>query len=426
MGYVAFYLRRSSADDTNPGDVSREAQESACRGLAARDGWTGEVRTFVDWDRSADPAKEAKRTAFSELLSAINRGEVATVYAASLDRLYRSMGTFLKLTEAAEARPGDATRPPRPAVAIVTAREGRLGGDGSPMAQAFGQITATFAELELNTAKARARGAVIARAARGDAFGHAPYGYRHERRDGRIVLVLDGSHPLEPIIEAYRRAGSVLGAVKLLNAADVPSPNGKLWCATTVRRVLREEGVALPARGPSGRSIPAGASVLAQLVSCHCGHTLTPNAGRRQLYCSLGTRNPGSHGRYVVSEADILPFVRAEVARLRIPFDSVTEGEAQAGRLAGLAERKRRLALTFADGALDETEYRAELRKIAAETEAIEGAQRIIEIPPLNWEGPRRAVNEALRAILAHIELDEHMQAVRAEWRVPEWRSETA
>jgi DNA invertase Pin-like site-specific DNA recombinase len=423
MGYVAFYLRRSSADDANPGDVSREAQEAACRGLAARDGWTGEVRTFIDWDRSADPAKEAKRTAFSELLSAINRGEVATVYAASLDRLYRSMGTFLKLTEAAETRPGNATRPPRPAVAIVTAREGRLGGDGSPMAQAFGQITATFAELELNTAKARARGAVIARAARGDAFGHAPYGYRHERRDGRIVTVPDDAHPLEPLIDAYRRVGSVLGAVKVLNAADVPSPNGKLWCATTVRRVLREAGVALPARGPSGRSIPAGASVLAQLVICHCGHTMTPNAGRRQLYCSRGVRNPSTHGRYVVSESDVLPFVRAEVARLHIPFDAVTAGETQAGRLVGLTERKRRLALTFADGALDETVYRAELRKIAVETEAIEGAQRIIEIPPLNWEAPRRAVNEALRAILASVQLNADLQPVGAVWRVPQWRA---
>jgi len=44
--YPIAYLRRSSADATDPGDVSREAQEAAIRELARRDGYTGDVRTL--------------------------------------------------------------------------------------------------------------------------------------------------------------------------------------------------------------------------------------------------------------------------------------------------------------------------------------------------------------------------------------------
>jgi DNA invertase Pin-like site-specific DNA recombinase len=79
--YPIAYLRRSSADATDPGDV----------------------RTLTDWDRSADEAKEGRRAGFLAMLGAIERGECDVVYSASLDRLYRSMRTFVRLTDAAKA-----------------------------------------------------------------------------------------------------------------------------------------------------------------------------------------------------------------------------------------------------------------------------------------------------------------------------------
>ena len=156
--YPIAYLRRSSADANNPGDVSLEAQGAAIRELAHRDGYDGEVRILTDWDRSADDAKEGRRAGFLAMLAAIDRGEVDVVYAASLDRLYRSMRTFVRLTDAAKVH---GTR-------IVTLREGVLGGDGSPMAQAFAEITAVFSGLELRTTKARAAVAMAVRRERGD------------------------------------------------------------------------------------------------------------------------------------------------------------------------------------------------------------------------------------------------------------------
>ena len=89
------------------------------------------------------------------------------------------MRTFVRLTDAAKAH----------GARVVTLREGVLGGDGSPMAQAFAQITAVFSELELNTAKARARGGIASRRRRGDALGRPPYGFTFTRDDaGRVVL----------------------------------------------------------------------------------------------------------------------------------------------------------------------------------------------------------------------------------------------
>jgi len=119
--YPIAYLRRSSADSTDPGDISREAQETAVRELARRDGHNGELRIPADWGRSADDTKEGRRTGYLSMLAAIDRGECDVVYAASLDRLYRSMRTFVRLTDAAKA---NGTR-------IVTLPEGVLGGDGA-------------------------------------------------------------------------------------------------------------------------------------------------------------------------------------------------------------------------------------------------------------------------------------------------------
>src|SRR5450759_2266171 len=169
------------------------------------------------------------------MLAAIDRDEVDVVYAASLDRLYRSMRTFVRLTDAAKAQ----------GVRIVTLREGVLGGDGSPMAQAFAEITAVFSGLELRTAKARAAGGLAVRRDRGDHIGMVGYGWRLARdaggklvrtERGGNVLEPDPQRPLGPILAAVREAGSILGGCKLLEARSVPAPDGgKDWGSTTLR-----------------------------------------------------------------------------------------------------------------------------------------------------------------------------------------------
>lgn len=427
--YPVAYVRRSTADDSNPGDVSREAQEAAVRALAARDGHNGELRLFVDWGRSADEEKEAKRAAFLAMLAAIERGEVSTVYAYALDRLYRSMRTFVRLTDAARARD----------VRIVTQREGVLGGDGSPMARAFAEITAVFASLELNTIKARNQGAAKARRSRGDAMGQPPYGKRIVRdADGRAIKPIrwedDPERPLAPILKAYSQCGNVLATAKALSAAGVPTPKGKVkpdgsprWETTSLTLILERAGV-LPPR--HHRRLYAKSAYLAGLIRCHChnGKVMTPDHEHvrtgTSYYCHDGKLDGVAiHGHNWVREAAILPAIRAEADRLRIPFDAVALGQENETKRESLAERKRRVALAFADGALDEPTYREQLAAIESTVERLEAAAEIVEGVRLDWSAPVPVVNAALRAIFEYVQLAPDMTITEIRWRVPEWRS---
>ena len=415
--YPVAYLRRSSADEANPGDVSREVQEKAVRDLAERDGHNGELRVFTDWDRSADEAKEAKRAAFLSMLSAIEKGEVSTVYAYALDRLYRSMRTFVRLTDAAKARN----------VRIVTLREGVLGGDGSPMAQAFAQITAVFSELELNTAKARARSALNARVLRGDVLGQPGYGVRHVRQDGRIVAELDPDHPIGPILDAYREAGSVLAACRLLNERGIPAPKGgAIWGTSTLTRVLEANAPeTLPRKTITGRRQPSHAA-LAQLVTCpHCHARLTPNLIRRQYYCRNGARDRSTHPRYVASEVALMAFAEAEAARLLVPDVALLMDGIEARRDA-LAERRARIADNYEVGLFDRPTRDAKLAAIAREMDELEGQAQVVEIPPsIDWhaaKGHPTELNAVLRVIWREIRLDPEMTPLDALWTRPEWR----
>ena len=414
--YPIAYLRRSSADATDPGDISREAQETAVRELARRDGYNGELRILADWDRSADEAKEGRRTGFLAMLAAIDRGECDVVYAASLDRLYRSMRTFVRLTDAAKAH---GTR-------IVTLREGALGGDGSPMAQAFAEITAVFSGLELRTTKARAAGALAVRRSRGDHIGRAGYGFRLARNEaGAIVTEPDPDRPLEPILEAVRETGgNVLAACKLLNARAVPVPQGPSaerrlngsghWHPWPLRKIVdRNAPELLPAKGPRGRRTPTNA-LLAQLLVCHCGHVLTPERAGRwrgQAYrCTVGNRTGReAHGRVFVTEAALLPWIRDEIAHLDLGVDAVELATGNAAERVRLAGRRERFA-----------EVKAE---VAAELDKLGVAEAVVAVPPVDWERwSAPDLNAYLRAILARVTLAADMRPVSAPWRNPALR----
>jgi len=424
--YPIAYVRRSSADADNPGDVSREAQETAIRDLAHRDGHNGNLRVLVDWDRSADEAKESKRSAFLAMLAAIEAGEVDAVYAASLDRLYRSIRTFVRLTDAAK----------RHGVRIVTAREGVLGGDGSPMAQAFAEITAVFAGLELRTSKARAAGALAVRQTRGDHIGRAGYGEKLARNGaGAIVTVPDPEHPLEPILDAVREAGSILGACKLLNDRKVPVP-GKprtnagppTWHPTPLRRIIERQAPGLlPAAGPTGRRTPTH-SPLAQLLTCHCGHVLTPEPARKGYRCTMGSRRGReAHGPMWVAERAILPALRAEAAHLRVPGDAVKVAETVGGRREALRARLARYAELYAEGTHDRERYDAEKARANRDLADLDAAMVAVAIPAsIDWTWPSETLNTVLRALWSRVQLDRTMRVPGPEafaWHVPEWRA---
>lgn len=415
--HPAAYLRRSYVDPQSPGDISLEAQRAAVGRLAAADGHNGNVREYSDWGISADHAKAATRTAYSELLADMEAGNVSAVYAFDVDRLYRDPRDLIRLQDAAQ----------RHRVRIVTTGGPLAIGDGDdPAAEAFAFIGSVFGRMELQKAKKRARAAQAARRARGDRFGHPPYGFRHVKDEaGRIVRVPDPSQPLEPIIAAYREAGTILGTVKLLNARGIPSPKGKTWHTSALTRIIeRSAPELLPRKGASGKRIrpSRNPSILAQLVRCHCGATMTPNTVRRQLYCSRGVTLE-DHGRYTATEAYLLPWVKEEAARYAPDLGGYIVGEQAAARRAELdAERERigwaviRKAIPQAAGDARLDEIEDELGKLA-EREEVKATR-----PITNWDGPPELVNAALRALWEYVQLGPDMRPTEALWRVPEWR----
>ena len=432
--YPIAYLRRSSADATDPGDISREGQEAAVRELARRDGYNGELRILADWDRSADDTKEGRRTGYLSMLAAIDRGDVDVVYAASLDRLYRSMRTFVRLTDAAKAH---GTR-------IVTLREGVLGGDGSPMAQAFAEITAVFSGLELRTTKARAAVAMAERRKRGDYIGRAGYGFRLARNDdGAIVQEPDPDRPLEPILEAVRETGgNIHAACKLLNARGVPVPQGPSaerrldgasmeWHPWPLRKIVaRNAPELLLAKGPSGRRTPTH-RMLAQLLVCHCGHVLSPEGrgrwGTPAYRCAHGNRiGREAHGPMFVTEAAVLPWVRAEVEHLSLPVDAVQLGREATAERADLTAQRERLALGYARGGLAQATYEAEDGALVARLAKLgdtEEAAAVSPIRPEEWDTWTLAdLSTYIRSILDRVTLGADMRPVSATWRNPALR----
>ena len=135
------------------------------------------------------------------------------------------------------------------------------------------------------------------------------------------------------MLEAVREAGSILGAVKLLNARGVPSPKGGTWHTSPLTRIVeRHAPELLPRRGPTGRRVPVTA-LLSQLIRCHCGQTMTPNVKRGQLYCYQGNRaGVATHGRAHVREVDILPWIKAEAAESQPPAEDGAITDARRAR----------------------------------------------------------------------------------------------
>ena len=117
-----------------------------------------------------------------------------------------------------------------------------------------------------------------------------------------------------------------------------------------------------------------------------------------------------------------MPYVRAEMDHLSLP-DAYTTAQTHEAERSALLERRRRLGIVFADGLIEEETYRSDLAGIARALDDLGDEAYIVSVPGIDWDAPIADLNEALRAILARIELDANMAPVRAVWRVPGMRA---
>jgi DNA invertase Pin-like site-specific DNA recombinase len=424
--HPAAYLRRSYVDPQSPGDISREAQRATVRKLAAADGHNGDLIEYDDWGVSADVAKSAKRTAYTQLLADMEAGSVTAVYAFDVDRLYRDPRDLIRLQDAAQ----------RHRVRVVTTSGELPIGDGAdPTAEAFAFIGAVFGGTELKKAKKRARAARDARQARGDRFGRAPFGYRLGRdAGGRVTFVPDPSRPIDVVLDAFNEAGSFAGAAWLLNQRGVPSPRGAKWAGNTINRIIRRERPGMVPRGRTEARVAArGSHAFSRLLRCPCGQLMTPRVnytvskyGSYGPYvgyqCFQGRHNPGHPRPYMVNEPAILEWAKGEAARLQTP-ERVQLAARNTDRRAELEGQRERLGWAVADGLLGREQAKERAAVIARELEQLDEQEALVDVPAVDWSWPAAELNAVLRALWEFVELDEQMRPVRAIWRVPEWRS---
>jgi len=414
MKLAAAYIRRSSATGDNPGDASREAQLAAVQRLCGP-----ETTIYTDWGLSG---RKNDRPDYVRLKDDIAAGLIGSVCAYSLSRLGRNareLLTFIELCQRHDV-------PVRTAVESIDT--------SSAMGRAMLTVMAAFAQLEVEQGMERSAAAREARQARHDAAGvvmppsQPRYGYRHVTEDGITRVERDPDEPTEPIIAAYRDAGTVLGACRLLRERGLRAPRGGAdWATSLVTRILEHEAPdLLPAKSPAGRRSPSGA-MFAQLLVCpFCGRRLTPNTHRGQYWCANGARDRAAHPRYTVRESDLLPWIMTEAAHLDIPYDAVALEGTEARQDAIEARRERAHDLYIA-GDIDRARYDTEVARAKAELAGLAGQASMATIAPaIDWATPPAVINAALRAMWSGVRLDAQLRPIEAEWLVPDWRKPDA
>ena len=135
-----------------------------------------------------------------------------------------------------------------------------------------------------------------------------------------------------------------------------------------------------------------------------------------------------NHGPGSVPEKRILPWLAAEMARLRMvdpetgePIDAVklaTDNAAQRDTLAGRLERAAEMYVLGPNkgGGMRER-HAAEVAAVTAELDGLGDVETLVAIPALDWTEEPQVVNAIIRAIVSEITLGPDLRPVDAVWR---------
>jgi DNA invertase Pin-like site-specific DNA recombinase len=396
------YLRKSRVSSDR--HVSWQIQETAVRELAGRHG-DGALEFFSDWNRSGREEKTHLRVDYRRLLAEIEAGRVSVVYGYSLSRLARSLREYAAFAELCRDH----------GVPIRLAKEGEF-DYASPHGRAIVGVLAVFAQMEAELAQERARDMIAARRARGDRLGNGVFGSRP-------------GEDYAAVRAAFLSCGSLEATAKYLNRRSVRTRIGRPWVGSSVRSVLahQEPGLLPPTRTMGAKH--SAPFLLYRVLRCSCGMLLTamrsPN-GRDQAYviyrCHASRFVPGHTRPYSVPEHLILPWIKDEAARLRTPA-RIQLAEKNAAARTNLEGRRLRVIDLYEAGHVDVEDRDLRLAAITRELAKVDGKERLVDVPELDWSWPTERINAVLRAIWDSVELDEGMRPARAVWNVPEWRA---
>lgn len=414
---AAGYMRRSVADDNDPGEASREAQEAAIRRLAAAYAPDAELRLYTDWGISG--AKD-NRPDYVRLKADLKAGDLCCVFAYSMSRLGRSareLDAFFALAESKNVK-------------VHTEAEGTLTAT-TAMGRFLRQIMASMAELEREVGRERSMAAEESQRAKAAAAGvpflkgKPMYGYRHMvGPDGVLRREPNPDEPIEPLIAAYREKNSLRAAAERLNDQGIPSPRGRQWTAVTLGRVLSQHDPdILPLPTATNRNRPTKQDArFAGLLRCHCGGLMTANVARGQYYCGRG--HGGAHdGRKTTTEKHLIAQLQPYADKYG-PKAERTYEQANADEIAAMESRLDRLNTAWELGTMSEAKYRERSAPVKAKIEALaaRGSKmkgfRLAKAPDLSGDDPAQ-INRELRALWNSVDLDEQMNVAAIDWAVP-------
>jgi len=218
MSRVAIYIRVSTEDQAEK--WSLQAQERILTELARSRGWEYDIFRDVGSGTSIQ-----QRPALQELLSSLPHYDAILVV--DLDRLARPTDLMeYALLKATLKRAG---------VKIITPNQEFSFEDEQD--NFIADLLTLIARWERQMILKRSLRGIVEKLRKGERWGvfQHPYGYRYE--NGKYEIVEEEAKVVRWIFQLAHRYG-VIRIAEMLNEAGIPSPRGKRWYGSSVRRIL--------------------------------------------------------------------------------------------------------------------------------------------------------------------------------------------
>lgn len=404
MGNEAFIYCRISQDRNGAG-LGVQRQEEDCRKLAKERGYTV-TRLFVDNDVSAYSGKP--RPQYTEMLSALRRGEASAVFCWHTDRLHRrpiELEAYIDICDAHGIK-----------TFAVKSGELDLATDSGRM---IARMLGAAARYESDQKATRVRRAMEQKAMKGEWLGGTrPFGWQ-------IVDGVPEPHVIEaPVVldvfNAVLRGQSLGSIVAGLNEAGITTSVGKPWGYAQLRQMLlrpRNAGLSEwngeivgPSQFPALVSEDVWRAVvsiltdpqrrrsqsnkarhlLAGIAQCHCGalvRSATVSGRNRDNYMvyrcpEKGKGHVGKRISLVDPVVDRLMVAYRTVASRHRDDDVTTSKETEELEMevAALRERLNEAAFLAADGAITMGQLAVTSARIRSSLEDIEGRLELLAV----------------------------------------------